>query len=321
MQIPWTAYTSYVALTAFWLVARRRVRFGVGESWFAAFVTGSIFICLCGVLLGFRSESIASMPAWEIRTRLLKFYWFRLADVTVPLAACVAAVGLVQQRLSRVTTSSAGAQSTNRSMRSAGTILIGLLIASLFLPFPSRQPSPYRSELLADWHDACRWIAAETPPDAVCLTPAFNWGFKWYAQRAEFVSYKDVPQDAKGVVEWNNRLLTLSDWSRRGASGPGRYSREDVDALGEVCRQFQPNGIDYIRRRRRHSWPLRPVAGLRERLVSGLSPGGLTARDRDISTKSMTLGRRSSLRALSARMHLLEFDDHWSRSRCICPAH
>ena len=50
------------------------------------------------------------------------------------------------------------------------------------------------------------------------LTPTQQtWAFKWYAQRAEYVSYKDCPQDGPGIVEWNNRLLYLADWTARHA--------------------------------------------------------------------------------------------------------
>lgn len=234
MLIPWTAYGSYVVLIVFWLIARRRLKFGANESWFASFVIGSILICVCGMLLGLRSGAISAMPYWEIRTRLLKFYWFRLADVMVPLAASIAVVGLLQQRL----------RSTKR--RIAGMIFVGMLTASLFLPSPDRHPSSFNERQFADWKAACRWIADTTPAGSVFLTPTFNWGFKWYANRAEFVSYKDIPQDARGVVDWNNRLIALGKWSRKDAGAPGNYSREAIAALEKVCEEHQPGGIQYI---------------------------------------------------------------------------
>jgi hypothetical protein len=57
-----------------------------------------------------------------------------------------------------------------------------------------------------DWLNTCEWIAAHTPEDEVLLTPRHQQTFKWYAQRGEVVSWKDVPQDATGVVEWKRRI-------------------------------------------------------------------------------------------------------------------
>ena len=54
------------------------------------------------------------------------------------------------------------------------------------------------------WEDACRWIAesGEVPLEARFLTPLMGQTFKWYAQRSEAVSWKDIPQDAESIVDW-----------------------------------------------------------------------------------------------------------------------
>ncbi len=61
------------------------------------------------------------------------------------------------------------------------------------------------------WADACRWIAesGEVPADARFLTPLMGQTFKWYAQRSEVVSWKDVPQDAESMVEWWHCALDI----------------------------------------------------------------------------------------------------------------
>ncbi|MFO0264153.1 MAG: DUF6798 domain-containing protein, partial [Planctomycetota bacterium] len=41
---------------------------------------------------------------------------------------------------------------------------------------------------------------------AVFITPARQQSFKWYAERAEVVCWKDMPQDPAGIVEWSRRL-------------------------------------------------------------------------------------------------------------------
>src|SRR5690606_37270496 len=38
--------------------------------------------------------------------------------------------------------------------------------------------------------------------------------FKWYAQRPEVVTWKDVPQDAESVIEWSRRLTRVRRWEQ-----------------------------------------------------------------------------------------------------------
>jgi len=61
-------------------------------------------------------------------------------------------------------------------------------------------------EWFDDWQRVCEWVAAETPRDAMFWTPREQQTFKWYAGRAEAVTWKDVPQDARGIIEWKRRL-------------------------------------------------------------------------------------------------------------------
>ena len=45
-----------------------------------------------------------------------------------------------------------------------------------------------------------------TQPDDRFLTPRLNQTFKWHTGRAEVVTQKDIPQDAKSIVEWWRRI-------------------------------------------------------------------------------------------------------------------
>ena len=99
-------------------------------------------------------------------------------------------------------------------------------------------------ENLAAWREACAWIAEETPPDAVFLTPRLAQTFRWYAGRAEVVSYKDIPQDAAGIVEWWRRLYRIHVTYVDGAP-VWRSSLAELDAqqLNELGAEF---GADYV---------------------------------------------------------------------------
>jgi len=57
-----------------------------------------------------------------------------------------------------------------------------------------------------DWQTVCKWIKSHTPNDALFLTPRHQQSFKWYAERAEVATWKDMPQDARSVVLWRRRL-------------------------------------------------------------------------------------------------------------------
>jgi hypothetical protein len=98
---------------------------------------------------------------------------------------------------------------------------------------------------LADWREACHWISENAPPDAVFLTPRLDHTFRWYAQRAEVASRKDIPQDAPGIVEWWRRNCELY----RSSAGPGppawQSSQAELGAarLTELGRKY---GADYV---------------------------------------------------------------------------
>jgi hypothetical protein len=74
-------------------------------------------------------------------------------------------------------------------------------------PLFPRQP---RADRLKDyeayeaWREACEWVATsgEIPATARFLTPRMSQTFKWYAHRGEVGTWKEVPQDAEGLVKW-----------------------------------------------------------------------------------------------------------------------
>ena len=71
----------------------------------------------------------------------------------------------------------------------------------------------------ADWVDVCMWVKENTPRDSLILTPKESRSFKWFAERPEYVAFKDCPQDADGIVEWNNRLKFLKKWGEQNWNG------------------------------------------------------------------------------------------------------
>lgn len=257
MEFPAAAYAGYSLLIGFWLIGRRWTRPHRSEAWWTTFVLGSVLIALVGLCVGWNAQPPQQIPAGEkvyyaVRLLLMKFYPFRLADALVPLAAAVVFVGLVRRGCG------ADGPSLEGVSRQPSRWLLPLLCSALFgfallRPAMDSNPSKMDKQRLADWHDVCRWIAVETPTNAHFLTPTReSWAFKWYAQRAEYVVFKDSPQDAAGLVEWNRRLHSLNRWAKENYSGQS-YS---IEALGQLQRE---TGITHIVTRRLGPFEIEPI--------------------------------------------------------------
>jgi len=233
-QIPAWFVFRFALLSALWLViclltpaqaASRRLR---------AFAAGTLVIVLAGLLL----TPLAYLDR-ALGAALLRFYWYRLADVAIPLAAAFAAVEFITRELGR---RSAG----GKVWLVAAILLVaghlGAHVARCVVPRPppayrlANPRSPHYAMHYRAWRRACDWIAdsGEIPPEARFLTPRMNQTFKWYARRAEVANWKEIPQDATAIVEWRRRIRDLC---AAGSKGP------------------LPRGLDSLAERR--AWRLR----------------------------------------------------------------
>lgn len=164
------------------------------------FVAGALAILLGGLIV-----NVLLLFDPPLATGLLKFYWFRLSDVAVPMGVALLGVWwIVQLRPVR--------PALARALL-AGAIGIAALHVGDFAvrrPFP-RVPRAARLTNYSAWRDVCEWIAqsGEIPGDATFLTPRMNQTFKWYAGRSEVANWKEIPQDAASIVEWWDRLEQL----------------------------------------------------------------------------------------------------------------
>jgi hypothetical protein len=170
------------------------------------FVVGSLLIAICGMAISLSTRDDPALAA-----KLLRYYWMRLSDVALPIGVALTATAFIAKSLAR-----------NRRM-GVWCLACGLLAAGLHLgtvvharhemgcPRADRKLRDYD-----DWRDMCQWIAENVEPDAVFLTPRGSQTFKWYAGRAEVVNYKDLPQDAPGIVEWWRRVDAIYRHDERG---------------------------------------------------------------------------------------------------------
>lgn len=145
---------------------------------------------------------------------LMRYYWYRLSDVFIPLGLGCCMIMIIRRSF--------------RLSESLGAVLVSgvvLLVASDVTLQGIQQQIRKRSQadaltltsfgpgaeelnrkIMRDWIDVCVWIRNQTPDDARLITPKAQSTFKWYAQRSEVVSWKDVPQDATGLVAWKKRF-------------------------------------------------------------------------------------------------------------------
>jgi hypothetical protein len=216
-RVAWSGFLLALCLLGGWRLAQ-------GAPW------RSLRCLLLMACLGTLAGGVASL--FPAGIELLRFYPFRLLDGLLPV---LAALHLTARW------AAATAQSPRPRWAATRWAPLGLVVAACGLlawPQPDRVQPPWKPDNFAAWRDVCDWVSRELPPEALCLTPKYSVGFKWWAQRAEFVTWKDCPQDAANLLEWKDRLRLVADWREKNFS-PGF----GVKALFDL-RQY--GAIDYV---------------------------------------------------------------------------
>lgn len=182
-----------------WIAVCLAVPVSSGRRTLRNFTIGTGVIGLIGLAIGLLLPSDNPTTAG-----LLRFYWFRLSDV-------MPAIGLTLEigALAASTTSARIRVACVTALLVAVVVHLGITINRRFAaPFARSENLGYPSNL-ATWRDVCGWIRSSTPKDSLFLTPRPFGTFTWYADRAEVATWKNVPQDARSLVEWRRRLNVL----------------------------------------------------------------------------------------------------------------
>jgi hypothetical protein len=208
------------------------VRIGPAEARFRklhGFVAATVAISAVGMVVGLLVPLDGDLAA-----SLLRYYWFRMSDVMVPLGVAMTSCAIFDK------------WPPKRSAWRAVALSAALVVAAGHLgetigrrhlhPCP---PADAGIANLEAWREMCAWIASETPADAVFLTPRLAQTFRWYAQRAEVVSRKDIPQDAAGIVEWWQRMNRI----HRAPADSAQIWRESLAELGS--QRLRELGAEY----------------------------------------------------------------------------
>jgi len=164
---------------------------------------------------------------------LLKYYWFRIPDAMLPLAAAFEAASLVALR-----------RDTGRGFARwfwpavfVGLALLHLADLASIRPIP-QAPRADKLPQYSHWRDLCDWIAQseQIAPGATFLTPRQTHTFKWYTGRPEVANWKELPQDAAAIVEWYRRMkeiyaATREDGTMKWLNWPDELPRRKIDRL------------------------------------------------------------------------------------------
>ncbi|MFO0904992.1 MAG: DUF6798 domain-containing protein [Pirellulales bacterium] len=208
------------------------------------FVGGAICLSICGALI-----DQLLLGRWELSASLLRYYWFRTSDAWLPAGAALAIIAAavrwrdLHPRLARTMLGAA-------TLFASVNLYLGAEEHGVLAPsgIDPQWQTLQRLEMLrgdqlpglrGEWESICGWIRTHTPSDSLWITPRNQQTFKWFAERAEVVNVKDIPQDAASVVAWQ--------W-RREAVFPPETSFAGLSGLGEtrLVELAQTYGADYI---------------------------------------------------------------------------
>ncbi|MFK7769519.1 MAG: DUF6798 domain-containing protein [Mariniblastus sp.] len=223
-----------------WLVSRKlTVTRRISPLYF--FCLASLGISLGGLVLSGLAEQDEKSAKWA--AGLLRFYWFRLSDFAIPAGASLATVATVWNWMER---------EKRLVPRMSCWLFLGcLIVAGGIMAFEKHEDARPRADRRSlpnyeedsnrtmdtyrNWNKVCDWISKNTREDATFITPDQQQTFKWYAGRSEIVCWKDIPQDAAGIIEWRQRLLEIYEPQRRYDMGLMSY---DDEQLREMAKRY-----------------------------------------------------------------------------------
>ncbi len=213
----------------------------LGQRPLRGFVAGAVLIALVGIVI---DQSL--LRHLDLAASLLRYYWYRLSDAMLPVGAALSLVAALHVLARRRPTAAQVALIISVVAATGNLALIQVQRRDDMRPravvqmLPSVPGSAERTQVIYDdWRDACAWIADNTPSDARFITPRMQQTFKWYAGRSEVCAWKDIPQDAAGLVNWWEQIHELYT----GAVNRAGLAIHGEERLVELARK---HGADYI---------------------------------------------------------------------------
>jgi hypothetical protein len=238
-QIPLPFIVRFILLGMLWLLLCFRLPAGTtcgGAPWrqLRAFVGAAMLMALAGGAICWFSFYDPALAAG-----LLRFYWFRLADVAVPMGVALGTASLALQALR-------SSPIWGRSALAVAALVAGAHVGARLVNVPTLPPAyrlSHRATDFAAWRRACDWVvhSGQIPPGAQFITPGKAQTFKWYAGRGEVANWKEIPQDAAAIVLWWQRMKDLYLATGNQPNG-GSLTDLGAERLQELGKRY---GADY----------------------------------------------------------------------------
>ena len=217
----------FLILTGVWAIAAWQLRRDERSWRVTTIVLGGLAIGVIGALI---DVFVGHMR--PLASQLLRFYWFRLSDVVVPVGCALLFCHYVTK---------------TRGMKRQQWIVaagLGYVVVSATLVFAKHRAADYPASFKQgnrvhsvahhqSWLEVCDWIRANTDEDEVVFAPPNHQSFKWNAERAEIVTWKDVPQNPGGILEWYARLREIRIFLYRGKTRTVEYTNGALRDLAE----------------------------------------------------------------------------------------
>jgi hypothetical protein len=195
----WYVYR-FLGMGALFFVLDRWAPGGAARVRLRGFVAGSLAIAALGMAINMLTAVDDFLAAG-----LLRFYWFRLSDVAVPLGVAMVGADLVRW----CSVSSAAKRLAAAVVVSLAVVHLGWCACQRCLPAIPRADRGTVDQFWA-WRWACEWVAKSSiPQDARFLTPVQCSTFKWYSGRGEVANWKELPQDSQSLVRWWDTLKEI----------------------------------------------------------------------------------------------------------------
>jgi len=195
----------------------------------------------------------------------LRYYWFRLPDVMLPLAVSVVVAFIAENLVS-------GQGRLGRLIGGPGLrrALVGVIFLAALVSAGSYRAGKIRHDLKADRAAGqilpmLSWIQENTPREAIFLIDPTLDKFYVYAERAQFVSVKHAPYQPGDELEWYKRILLCNQGQRPEKNGFEAYPELSINynrLSGEQIRAIaEEYGIDYYLSKERGDLGLERVHG------------------------------------------------------------
>jgi hypothetical protein len=263
----WVGFGSLVCLWLIgWGAAQRTSPLGRMQ----LFVIGTLVIAGAGLSI---DQYVLETGDLDFGAKYLRFYWFRSADIFVPAAAAIMLTLAYWE--SQVTWPVALRVAVAGLL--AVTVSFGVMNAAATYHGDGRPRADQQSlmsdfsdegtqQIFVDWSSACGWIRENLPEDAIVFSPRRQQTFKWYAHRSEVANWKDIPQNASGLVRWRQRFedvyMVSQIENRNRGLDLGLLIHSD-GSLVELAREYNANYLMVPRYQWYWRQQLRPVSKLK----------------------------------------------------------